>query len=244
MDWKLEKSNSLLLQVLSLSLNFLLELFFGFKLLIETALRIIMNILEWTQLSAQLPVYSGATYTRWGRSTCPSSSALVYKGQMTGKDMVSSGGGSGYQCLPDDPEYNSNAPIAVYSSLRATTYRGFFNSNHKVPCAVCETQQRVTQLMIPAKTRCPSHDWTLEYQGYLVAQAEHNGGGDDFFKQAYYSTLYECVDGNPESLTSKSYPHVGSSIYLVNAQCSGRGALDNCPPYKQGTALSCVVCSK
>lgn len=162
---------------------------------------------------------------------------------MTGKDLHSSGGGSNYQCIPDDPEYDPNAPSAAHSSLRATLYRWSDLFNHRVPCVVCETKKRVTQLMIPAKTRCPSSDWTLEYQGYLGSQAEYNLKGDDFFKD-WYATDYVCVDSKLESLTSEAHPNQGSFIYPVNAACSGRGALHNCPPYKTGTALSCVVCSK
>ena len=200
--------------------------------------------LEWTQLSSKLPIYSGTTYTRWGRSSCPSSSSLIYKGQMTGKTQYSAGGGSGYQCLPDDPEYNASAPTAYYSSLRGTAYRWLFKNDHRVPCAVCETQQRLTQLMIPAKTNCPSSDWTLEYQGYLVSQAEHDKDKLSFLTDSHFSSGYVCIDGNPTLLTSTTYPNFGSSIYVVSAECTGWGALHNCPPYKENVALSCVVCSK
>ena len=39
--------------------------------------------------------------------------------------------------------------------------------NHNVPCAVCYTSTKVVQLMIPAKTACPT-SWTVEYVGYLI----------------------------------------------------------------------------
>ena len=59
---------------------------------------------EWTQLSMSLPTYGGATFIRWGRLACPNSSTMIYKGQMAGPDYLSSGGGSNYQCLPEDPD--------------------------------------------------------------------------------------------------------------------------------------------
>ena len=77
---------------------------------------------EWKQLSASLPSYSGATYIRWGRLSCPPSSDMIYRGQMAGPDISSNGGGSNYQCLPDDPEYSSYRVPATMSSLRNIVY--------------------------------------------------------------------------------------------------------------------------
>ena len=57
--------------------------------------------------------------------------------------------------------------------------------------------------MIAAKTRCPSSDWTLLYQVYIMSQAEHNGGGNDLFYGGYYATSYICVDAQPEAYTNK-----------------------------------------
>ena len=57
---------------------------------------------------------------------------------------------------------------------------------------------------------------------------------------------YICVDRKAETSHIK-YDGVwaGVSIYPVAAGCSGNGSLTNCPPFKSdGTALSCVVCSK
>ena len=78
-------------------------------------------VLEWTQLSQNLPTYGGAVYTRWGRTSCSAKSSLVYKGEMAGPDHLSSGGGSNYQCMPEDPRYGHMA-TAVYSSLRAVKF--------------------------------------------------------------------------------------------------------------------------
>ena len=95
------------------------------------------------------------------------------------------------------------------------------------------------------KTRCPSADWTVEYQGYIMSQAEHNGGGNDLMGGIYYATSYICVDAQPEAYTDKYINgNDGNLLYFTNAACSGFGSLENCPPYKNGPTLSCVVCTK
>ena len=171
---------------------------------------------------------------------------------MAGKEFRSVGGGTNYLCLPDDPQYDLqhvfDIPGARYHDfLRGTRYRGFGDSitNRRVPCVACETDQRVNRIMMPAKTSCPSGDWTLEYKGIISSMAEHDRQGDtDLFDDRYYATSYVCVDSDPETLgVNITYPE-GSLIYLVGADCSGSGALKGCPPYEQGPALPCVVCSK
>ena len=170
---------------------------------------------------------------------------MVYKGQVTGPSWLSVGGGPNWQCLPDDPKYNPSAPTAPQSSLRAAQYRHGSVNNHRMPCTVCESGKRVSQLMIPAKTRCPPGEWTLEYKGYLGSSAEYKLNSGELLKNHYFRGSYICVDENPESLTGKSHPREGPQIYLVNAACGNvTGALTNCPPYQANKALSCVVCSK
>lgn len=166
---------------------------------------------------------------------------------MTGPSWLSVGGGPNWQCLPEDPEYAQKSLRAGNSFLRAAHYRfGGTVHDHRIPCAVCETKQRVSRLMIPAKTRCPSADWTLEYRGYLVSTAETESHSEDFKRSNYYKGNYMCIDVTPESLTSKSYGREGAQMYLVSAACGDKvsGALNNCPPYKPNNALACVVCSK
>ena len=172
---------------------------------------------------------------------------------MVGKDHRAVGGGTNYLCLPDHPQYdlryasnNPNAVVGIF--LRATMYRGFSSSviDGRVPCVACETNQRVNRIMIPAKTSCPSSDWTLEYNGFIMSMEEHRGQGDnDLFDDGFYATTYVCVDSDAEVLPNSYQAHNdGSLIFMVGADCSGMGAMRNCPPYKQGAVLSCVVCSK
>ena len=100
--------------------------------------------------------------------------------------------------------------------------------------------------MIPAKTNCPS-DWVLEYEGFIMSQAEHHSTNSDSFlpDTDYFRGTYICVDENIEAHGSKITSHEGSPIYMVRAACSGRVALNSCPPYRSDRmAISCVVCSK
>ena len=176
---------------------------------------------------------------------------------MAGPDYTATGGGANYLCLPDDPQYNlkKQTAIGVHTSMRAVWYQSTYSESNNIqgsvyanraPCAVCEAEQRVTQVMIPAKTNCPS-DWVLEYEGFIMSQAEHHSTNSDSFlpDTDYFRGTYICVDENIEAHGSKITSHEGSPIYMVRAACSGRVALNSCPPYRSDRmAISCVVCSK
>ena len=79
------------------------------------------------------------------------------------------GGGSNYQCMPLDPEYNRWTAGGPHSTISGAEYQsytlGIFHSyahDKNVPCAVCFT--RGSALMIPAKRTCPT-GWEIEYEG-------------------------------------------------------------------------------
>ena len=212
-------------------------------------------LLEWTQLSQNLPTYGGAVYTRWGRTSCPDKASLIYKGEMAGPDVRSSGGRSNYQCLPEDPRYGHTA-TGMFSSLRAVNYWLYYNKNvfgkdlhlHSAPCAVCEAAQRVTQLMIAGQTRCPTSEWNVEFVGLLMSAFEHSQGNTQDFAGSTKRSAgqYICVDENAESVR-RATGEGGAFLHLVRAGCDvgSLGALSNCPPYRSDkSALLCVVCSK
>ena len=201
-----------------------------------------------------MPTYGGATFVRWGKKACSASTKLVYTGEMAGPDPGSSAGGANYQCLPSDPQYyeSPNPSKANHSALRSVHYWVYYMADLKhlhdrfAPCAVCETDQQVTTLMIPAMTRCPTSEWRLEYSGYLMSGWEHTHGQQDDFTQMFTSasTSYVCVDKNADSQNSKTATG-GNLIFPVAADCTGANALSSCPPYRgDGSALACVVCSK
>ena len=181
----------------------------------------------------------GATYIRWGRTTCPSTqdTQLVYSGRAGGTRFEQKGGAANYLCLPDDPDYLQYRPGTQGDSyITGVEYLfprhpSLTDVGHdNAPCAVCYVASRCVVLMIPAKIHCPSN-WTLEYDGYL-ASANYNQGG---------RTMYECVDKTPESVPGlNSWSKPNAFFYLVEPNCNGL----SCPPYDAGKELTCAVCTR
>ena len=191
----------------------------------------------------QGPPTGGAVYTRWGRTSCPSGQGteLVYSGRAGGSWWRQTGGGSNYLCMPDDPDYlvygsGSTGPNLVYGvEYQPSPNQPFRHPNvyaHNAPCAVCFTTSRDTVMMIPAKTQCPT-SWTTEYIGYLMSQAQGHP----------HSTMFECVDKDPESVPGLNAVNwvLGSAIFdHVTASCNGM----DCSRYDAEKELTCVVCTR
>ena len=111
---------------------------------------------------------------RWGRTSCPTQlgTTLLYSGRAAGT-WYNDGGGANLLCLPSNPEYlsansaaNSRAPLHGVEIQHTV---GGITANHNIPCAVCYTPTRGTQVMIPAWTHCPA-SWTKEYVGYIMTE--------------------------------------------------------------------------
>ena len=187
----------------------------------------------------QGPSSGGVTYTRWGRTTCPTcqGTELVYTGRAGGSHWDHSGGAANYLCMPDDPNHlQYENGVQGWSSVTGVEY---WYASHpslssvnwdNVPCAVCYVATRSVSLMIPAKTQCPTL-WTLEYIGYLMTgQFNHVG-----------RTTYECVDKNPESVPGLNGHSSPTAFFLlVEPQCNGL----SCPPYDAEKELTCAVCTR
>ncbi len=181
------------------------------------------------------PVSGGVVYTRWGKSSCPSTpgTQLLYAGR-TGGTFYNQGGGANYLCMPEDPEYDSSlryqAGIQHYAKIYGTEYHGPIQgtNDHNVPCAVCFVTSRETVLMIPAKASCPP-SWTREYYGYLMTAYRGHSG----------RTMFECVDKDQESLPESAANTDGTTFHHVEASCNGMP----CPPYNEHQELNCVVCT-
>ncbi|XP_013421313.1 short-chain collagen C4-like [Lingula anatina] len=185
----------------------------------------------------------GATYIRWGRSTCPQGVELVYNGVGAGSHYTHSGGGSDYLCVPHDPEWGvttdgfqsnsflygvefeiqANNPFLTHNTPKLTTVH-----DQSPRCAVCRIPSRSSQVMIPAKMTCPA-SWTKEYDGYLMS-SHHTQKKSQFV----------CVDKAPEVMDGGDGDQNGALFYIVEAQC---GSLP-CPSYLSGKEITCVVCSK
>ncbi|XP_028411428.1 collagen alpha-3(IV) chain-like [Dendronephthya gigantea] len=179
----------------------------------------------------------GTVYTRWGKKTCPNGATLIYSGVMGGSHYTHGGGGSNYLCMPLDPIYEKvKAGNQGYSYLYGVEYEmnlhgPLFPNNlhdHEATCAVCEAENRGSQLMIPARNVCPS-GWTLEYKGYLMS--DHI---------SHKRTEFICVDSNPDAVQGTQSNLNGGLLYVVESHC---GSLP-CLPYVQGNELTCAVCTK
>ncbi|XP_014780685.1 short-chain collagen C4 [Octopus bimaculoides] len=183
----------------------------------------------------------GSLYTRWGRTTCPPYSELVYDGVVGGQHYDQTGGGSNLLCLPNDPiwaNYTTVVDVAaqIYGCEYEITVANIFSlanaktlQDHNVPCAVCLTRQPDVVMMLPARTRCYP-GWTIEYSGYLMTAHNDHKGREE----------YVCVDHAPEADPAGYRDENGALLYFVQGVC---GSLP-CPPYVNGQELSCVVCSK
>ena len=109
------------------------------------------------------PKSGGATYVRWGKSSCPTSSEEVYSGIAAGSEHTHSGGGANHLCMPKIPEYDlpNRANTNSHGLLYGAEYQGPIqgSNDHNIPCAVCHVSTRSAVLMIPGKTTCPT-TWT------------------------------------------------------------------------------------
>ena len=175
------------------------------------------------------------TYVRWGRTTCPANSTVVYSGYVAGKNYTHSGSGTNTLCLTDAPTWgdfnsgNQNGALLYGAEFETSGYGlSSLNSRHDYDarCVVCETA-RSTTLMVPGTQVCPS-GWTLQYSGYLMGNQ---------YQQA--SSEFICMDANPD-LTGSPNNDNGTLFYPTEAEC---GSLP-CLPYVQDRELTCAVCAK
>ncbi|KAK7492810.1 hypothetical protein BaRGS_00015948 [Batillaria attramentaria] len=182
-----------------------------------------------TQQNQAIQESGTSVYVRWGRSGCPSSASLVYSGIVGGSYYEHAGAASNTLCLSMSPVVDGH-PVPSY---RAYLYGGEYQTedSHQQddpPCAVCLSSGTNT-VMIPGTNQCPS-GWTLEYSGHLMA--------GEYYKPA--ASEYICVDRNEEDRPSGGANQNGRLLYLTVTVC---GSLP-CPPYTNGTVVTCAVCSK
>ena len=156
---------------------------------------------------------------------------------MGGSWFAHKGGGANYLCLSSNPIFdkttsgNQGNSYIYGTEYEVSAFPNMFPNSvhdHDAPCAVCHTESRGSQLMIPGRNICPS-GWTLEYKGYIMSES-----------QGHRRTQYICVDGNAESTTRSHTNHNGALLYFVESHC---GSLP-CPPYATGKELTCAVCTK
>lgn len=181
------------------------------------------------QMNFGFSVVSTSVYVRWGSSTCPTSAALIYSGSVGGSYFDYPGAAANLLCLPLSGISLLDSRGVSYATLYGAEYRTGDLHDQKDPvCAVCQTS-RPSSVMIPAMAACPS-DWTLEYNGYLMAGA----GGDKAASE------YVCVDSKMEERQGSEEMFHANVLYYTHTVC---GSLP-CPPYSDQKIVTCVVCSK
>ena len=170
------------------------------------------------------PRNGGVVFTRWGRTTCPTTNDTesLYKGKAAGSSYDQTGGGANFICLPEDQSYIYGAEYQNSGPLGSL-------HDHNVPCVVCYVSTRISYLMIPAKITCPK-TWTTEYQGYLMSERSTHKR----------NAVYECVDKDAVSIPGSIANTNGALFHHVQPQCNGL----LCPPYDRQKELACVVCTK
>ena len=186
------------------------------------------------------PRVAGATYVRWGRTTCPTTlgTELLYAGRAGGSRYSHRGGGADLLCLPNNPEYfTANSAINHAARLVGVEFESTVTNsnwlNHNLPCAVCYTPTRVAMVMIPAWTHCPA-SWTKEYAGYIMT--EHKD---------HYRLQHVCVDQNTEFVRGEARDSgsAATTLYHVDVACNADTGID-CPPYSDTNEVTCAVCTK
>ncbi|XP_060603552.1 uncharacterized protein LOC132756488 [Ruditapes philippinarum] len=177
----------------------------------------------------------GATYIRWGRTTCPSGATVVYTGYKAGSYYLHTGGASNPLCLTSKPtwekftgkgeKYGAFIYGAEYATYEYSMW--YYLQNNDVPCIVCRVPSNDV-LMVPGTKICP-RPYSLQYKGYLMAGHYSHAAPSEFI----------CVDGDPETINRSYEDKEGYLLYFVQAIC---GSL-SCGPYIENREVTCAVCS-
>ncbi|XP_041472566.1 short-chain collagen C4-like [Lytechinus variegatus] len=190
--------------------------------------------------NVQQPVKSsGVVYIRWGKDVCINGSELVYAGTAAGAHYLHSGGGAEYLCMPPDPIYDEYQSGALRALLYSAEYETETSINrlrdlhdYTPKCAVCRAPSgRSTKLMIPARNKCPSDEWRLEYSGYLMSAY-----------QTHKRSKFVCFDHDMEAQPGTPGDQNGALFYTVSAVCGSSTGLP-CDPYIDDQELTCAVCT-
>jgi len=191
---------------------------------------------------------AGIIYTRWGRKVCRPGAHLLYEGYMAGKSYNSAGNGGNHLCIRKNPKWGEgNVPGQQsgaayiygveyeihdgYSNNKPFSYANLANKDifdNDAPCAVCYNPKASTHYMSAGRPDCPSTDMTLEYYGYLVADAT-----------MHQSTEYICLDNAPEVIPGGEANDNQAVLFPVQVVC---GSLP-CKDFVNFNELTCAVCS-
>lgn len=194
----------------------------------------------------------GVVYTRWGRTVCEDPATVLYTGIMAGEFYASTGGGTNYLCLHDEPDSSPRIETPWQQTAgglygvefefpgtsqddRPFSYKnngGQSLNNENPPCVVCYRSDKSLQTMIPGKASCTSVGMTTEYTGFLTTTAYNNA----------HPTEYICLDQAPEVRPGLSGDEDGSLLSVVWVGGSPVGSTLS-PPYTISDDVYCAVCT-
>lgn len=179
---------------------------------------------------------TGSVYTRWGRTTCPSTAEKLYQGFAARGHSGHPGSGANNLCLTDKPTYasfsdgNQNGALIYGITYESSGLSPDFDSvyHRTAPCAVCFSPTDAN-IMYPGRTDCPKN-WKVEYTGYVMAEWYTS-----------YKGNWACVDEKPESIKSQ----VGSQArwYMTEIECGSIWCRNQEGRYIQNRELTCSVCT-
>ncbi|PVD29543.1 hypothetical protein C0Q70_08794 [Pomacea canaliculata] len=102
------------------------------------------------ELKNEVAEASTSVFVRWGSSTCPASSVLVYSGEVGGSHYTTSGAAANYLCLPLSNLTLMDISVSNDAQLYGGEYETADEHHDKDPvCAVCRSS-RANNVMIPA----------------------------------------------------------------------------------------------
>ncbi len=172
-------------------------------------------------------------FTRWGNSTCPSGSSLVYEGFASASDIDHTGGGYNTLCLnvnPSFPTTSQTLPSLYGAVIYGLEYQQPTTlSNQEAPCAVCAAVGPT--FVLYGSNECPT-GYSVEYFG-VVSTSKFDSNSQDFV----------CVDENPVAI-DQSVPQRtnGGQWYFAEVDCAGSLP---CPPYNDNgnPEVTCAQCT-
>lgn len=193
------------------------------------------DVLAWSGSAWECARPGTTTFTRWGRTVCPATSTLMYRGWVLSGRYTDAGASVSYVCGPENPEWspyarssNQNGHLLWGTEFEPTGHTQMNAlAQREARCAVCETTGTNT-LVIPFAASCPS-GWTEQYQGVLA--------GTDYTQTQQTETL--CMDDNPESWGDTSNHNHG---LLYSAEVERNSGLPSA--FLQDYEPACVVCTR
>ena len=162
------------------------------------------------------------------------------------QDIDIFGGGTNMLCLTSRPSLRSSHTAP---SMAPTIYAAqYLNDSisleqpRPMPCSVCEVQNASSILTIPGSDGCPA-GWTMEYNGFIMAQSSAVGRVDNFEESEYICVddAFETYSGATRLLQNRR--DTATFMSTVKVDC-GQGVPCGETSYSSTLSLTCAVCSK